>query len=1343
MEEYQETDQENVQQQYDGQPDIQTNIETEKRLRTLTEKAEQNYLQSVQNYNKKLTLLKRNVDYEIGTFKSEEHDIETLIVCKNRTETSVTKYLDIADEFAQYLRRTNTQDSIRELDTHRLTYTALEDSVNIVLREMRRMIDNMMETRSNKSRSSRSKSSAKSTTTSVMIRMKAKVEATKASLDFAAKEAELKKAHALVEEKAMKADAELQRQKLSIQADLEFLNVQKEAEVAHVEYKAAIEEAESQDDIRSLRDVPKLDHLERTRQFVENQRNVTIPQELEYTQDRINYPVDNESNTYNQPQPTFNVITAPQNCNTFVPRHLVHGQTHNTHEPVTTENVNDTVQQTNTDNSNNIALTELSRFLLKKDLLLSRFSRFNDRPESYALWKSSFQAITKELLVTAVEESELLIKWLGSESSKFAQSIRTSNIHNPSKGLKKIWDRLEERFGSPEMVETSLKLKLCEFPKITFKDTKKLYDLQDILSEILSTKENPKYEKLLSYFDTSMGINQVVSKLPPPLQAKWRDKASNYKRLNSVAFPPFSFFVDFISSQASTLNDPGFNFESDNNNVTSRDKVRFTQKSRVQVNKTAVSTSTQPERLSLKCVIHKTNHSLNNCRAFRSKSIGDRRKILKENGICFKCLESRDHLSRECTKTIFCQECTSSYHSTGMHFGDSSKLKTEQVHGGEPSKHTVVQANCMEICKGDFSGKSCAKILPVYISHNDNSSKRIKTYIILDEQSNRSLARKELFNAFNIVCQPEKYTLMSCSGSTTMSGRRLTGLTIESLDGSIKMQLPTVIECNEIPNNRNEIPTPDVARYHSHLQNISHKIEPIDRETDILLLVGRDLLEAHHVLEQRIGPPHTPYAQRLNLGWVVVGDVCLGPKHVTDSVKSYKTYIHAGGRPSIMKPCPNTLNVRELLSIQNKIDNFDFSDTILGNGVFDRTEFDDKPGRSVEDKIFLDIMNKEFKKDETGNWCAPLLFKPSREQLPNNFLLCLRRAKTLDRSLQSDIVKREHFLEFMQNLIDNNHAEIAPQLKERSECWYLPVFGIYHPKKPGKIRCVFDSSAKFGDISLNKVLLQGPDLNNSLLGVLMRFRKNRVAASADIQQMFYSFSVRQDHRDFLRFLWHKDNDFSKELIAFRMTVHVFGNSPSPAVATYGLRKSSELAEPDIRNFIERHFYVDDGLISVDSSQDMISLLTRTQKTLMKEGNIRLHKFISNSDEVMSALPQEDLAQDLKSLDLNSDIVPLQRSLGLYWNLSTDSFTYQISNKDKPFTRRGVLSTLNGIFDPLGFVAPVIIQGKLILRKLTSQSVDWDEPLPVQNRHEWECWRNSLCALQNLSIPRMYVSRSLS
>ena len=69
----------------------------------------------------------------------------------------------------------------------------------------------------------------------------------------------------------------------------------------------------------------------------------------------------------------------------------------------------------------------------------------------------------------------------------------------------------------------------------------------------------------------------------------------------------------------------------------------------------------------------------------------------------------------------------------------------------------------------------------------------------------------------------------------------------------------------------------------------------------------------------------------------------------------------------------------------------------------------------------------------------------------------------------------------MKKVIDNGHAELAPPLKKDEECWYLPIFGVYHPKKPDQIRGVFDSSAKFNDVSLNSVLMSGPDLTNSLL----------------------------------------------------------------------------------------------------------------------------------------------------------------------------------------------------------------------------------------------------------------------
>lgn len=86
---------------------------------------------------------------------------------------------------------------------------------------------------------------------------------------------------------------------------------------------------------------------------------------------------------------------------------------------------------------------------------------------------------------------------------------------------------------------------------------------------------------------------------------------------------------------------------------------------------------------------------------------------------------------------------------------------------------------------------------------------------------------------------------------------------------------------------------------------------------------------------------------------------------------------------------------------------------------------------------------------------------------------------------------------FIQGIL-KKHAELAPPLKPGKHCWYLPIFGVYHTKKPSKLRVVFDSSAKFDDTSLNDVLLCEPDLTNNLVGVLLLFRKDAVALIADI-----------------------------------------------------------------------------------------------------------------------------------------------------------------------------------------------------------------------------------------------------
>lgn len=88
-----------------------------------------------------------------------------------------------------------------------------------------------------------------------------------------------------------------------------------------------------------------------------------------------------------------------------------------------------------------------------------------------------------------------------------------------------------------------------------------------------------------------------------------------------------------------------------------------------------------------------------------------------------------------------------------------------------------------------------------------------------------------------------------------------------------------------------------------------------------------------------------------------------------------------------------------------------------------------------------------------------------------------------------------------------------------------------------------------------------------------------------------------------------------------MRVHILGNSPSPAVATYDLRKSVDSLTSvyrDVNDFVHKDFYVDDGLKSLSSPNEATYLMKNTQTALGEYGNLRLHKITSNSKEVVTA-----------------------------------------------------------------------------------------------------------------------------
>ncbi|KAI4896990.1 hypothetical protein NFI96_001373, partial [Prochilodus magdalenae] len=1010
----------------------------------------------------------------------------------------------------------------------------------------------------------------------------------------------------------------------------------------------------------------------------------------------------------------------------------------------------------------------LGRFLARRELLTAGLTKFNDKPEHYWAWRSAFSNATEDLGLKPSEELDLLIKWLGPESAEHARRVRSVRINYPGEALSMVWQRLEEVYGSPEAMETALFNKLERFPKFSNKEPKQLRELGDLLLEIQAAKEDG-FLPALAYLDTARGINPILEKLPFNLQEKWMVHGTKYKEEHHTNFPPFSVFADFIRAEARMRNDPSFAAAAPSNMPPKWEKYSTkSAKTPIAVHKTEVDNPAKgdetkgSDNLKKECPIHKKPHPLTKCRAFRAKLLDERKAFLKKNGICFRCCSSTAHQARDCRAIIQCSECNSDKHIAALHAGPapwSTKPAggPSDEHGGEGEESTpasVATSICTEVCGDSTATKSCAKICLVYVYPKNQPEKKTRVYAILDDQSNRSLARSSFFEMFNIADNTSPYTLKTCAGVSEAVGRRARGFIVESADEKTSLALPTLIECDQIPDNRAEIPTPAAVKYHPHLKSLTSKIPPLDPEAEILLLLGRDIIQVHKVLEQRNGPPHAPFAQRLALGWVIVGDVCINGAHVPSPVNTYRTYVLENGRPSVLCPCLNKIEIKEKLDPSCQFQNPSVSEQpslprdktrLMGESIFCHTKDDDKTAPSMEDLAFLRIMEKELKQGDDNSWQAPLPFRSPRQRLPNNLEQARTRLAIVTKTLRKHPERREHFTEFMSKLFENGHAEVAPPLPPGEECWYLPLFGVYHPQKPGQVRVVFDSSAQHQGVSLNDVLLTGPNMNNSLLGVLMRFRREPVAVTTDIQQMFHCFVVREDHRNFLRFLWHRNNDLDDDVIEYRMRVHVFGNSPSPSVATYGLRRAAAEGEKEYgieaRLFVERNFYVDDGLLSVPSEEEAITLLHNTQDMLALS-NLRLHKILSNRVAVMRAFPPEDLAKGMKDLDLGTDPPPMQRSLGVSWDISEDVFTFQVADAEKPYTRRGVLSTVNSLFDPLGFAAPVSIHGRSILRELTTESCDWDAPLPEERYREWKLWRDSLKELEQLKIPRQYTSISL-
>ena len=316
---------------------------------------------------------------------------------------------------------------------------------------------------------------------------------------------------------------------------------------------------------------------------------------------------------------------------------------------------------------------------------------------------------------------------------------------------------------------------------------------------------------------------------------------------------------------------------------------------------------------------------------------------------------------------------------------------------------------------------------------------------------------------------------------------------------------------------------------------------------------------------------------------------------------------------------------------------------------------------------------------------------------------------------------------------------------------YIPHHFVLEPNKPGKIRIVFDASSKFNGSSLNDKLLPGPNLLNNLVTVLSKFRRGKIAVISDIEKMYHQVLVPKADQDSLRFLWRDDP--SHPVTEYKMLVHLFGKIDSPCCANWALRSSAIEVKgiPGVQAFndlpdekkdrvaraVSEEFYMDDFLSSFDEVEET-KVICQDIKDVVKGRQFRLTKWLSNNLELLKSMPEQDRSPKITSKELNK--LPHERTLGVWWDPSSDEFFFDVKMKDHQRTKRGILSFLSSIYDPLGFLAPLLITPKITLQSMWRQKVGWDDQIPVNLLRAYKEWLANLPELGDVKVPISSVTR---
>ena len=692
------------------------------------------------------------------------------------------------------------------------------------------------------------------------------------------------------------------------------------------------------------------------------------------------------------------------------------------------------------------------------------------------------------------------------------------------------------------------------------------------------------------------------------------------------------------------------------------------------------------------CILCNVNHQTDSCQKFLNLNVPERWRCARRNRACYLCLRV-GHRVNNCTSSIKCVN------------GGCQKKHHPLLHSEAMSQKPTESGMCAASVHKD--SKVMLGVIPVRVR---GKSAEVITYAFLDCGSDTTLISSDLVESLKLETTKVSMSLATVNG-TNLIDSSLSSFDVLPFDGSETIRIERAFSVPRLPVRVPEISLCSRAQHWPHLRDLP-LVEVANKE--VSLLIGCDVPEAHWALEQRTGKRKQPYALRTLLGWVVRGP------------------LEENGLGEAKVNCTQLLenDINEQLE---RLYHAEFSDVENLERAY-----------SMDDLRAINIVTASSEIVD-GHFVVPLPWKIETKVTENNFPLARQRLLYLGRRLGRDNVLHERYTAAMSRNIEKGYVsevDVDQLGVDYSPKWYLPHHPVVNPKKPKKLRVVLDCAAKFQGVSLNDRLLSGPDWASELIGVLLRFRMEPIAVVADIEDMFMQVRVPLQDRGALRFLWWQDGNLDGTPKEYQMVAHPFGATSSPFCANFALRRTVEVFghaySENLRKIVRNNFYVDDCLARVSTKSEAKEVIDGV-RSLLKRGGLTLKKWMSNIPDVLNAVPLPDRAETSRTISEGQECI--ERTLGLEWNAETDSFRFRIHLPTRDVTRRGVLSAVSYIFDPLGIIGPLTLPAKIILQRLCGRGKGWRQAVHL-TRVFWSRWVREYIPLLQKRNKWLLKSRNL-